>query len=218
MTLQNRVNPDGEITDTAWRGALMGNRGCLHDSENRLGRARWRHRNWVCCVTEFRDRHRLAMPPPGSPTVYTALFFWDEATAFSAGHRPCGECRNAEYRRFKSLWNRAGLGETSAKEIDRVLHAARLPLLKGEHPGITADVADLPNGTIIRPGQNKGVYGLLWQGQFYQWQATGGYAPPERCRGKVKVLTPEPILQVFAEGYVPFVRLAPEDQFTSQPV
>ena len=93
MPLQNRVTPFGEITAQPWRGALMGNRGILHDAQGRLGTARWRHNNWVCCVTEFRGRHRAPMPPPGSPTRYTALFFRDEACALAAGHRPCAECR-----------------------------------------------------------------------------------------------------------------------------
>lgn len=36
-SLQNRVRPDGEIVAEPWRGAWMGNRGWLHDSEGRRG-------------------------------------------------------------------------------------------------------------------------------------------------------------------------------------
>ena len=39
-----------------------------------------------------------------APSTYTELFFLDEATAFAAGHRPCGECRRSDAKRFKDLW------------------------------------------------------------------------------------------------------------------
>ena len=38
---------------------------------------------------------------------YTPLFFLDEAVAFAAGHRPCAECRRADFLRFKRHFNRA---------------------------------------------------------------------------------------------------------------
>ena len=119
MPLQNRVTPFGEITDQPWRGGLMGNRGILHDSQNKLGAARWRHNNWVCCVTEFRGRQRAPMPAKGAPTRYTALFFWDEPCALAAGHRPCAECRNADYRRFKTAWLAAGLPRSGTPTAPR---------------------------------------------------------------------------------------------------
>ncbi|MEM8790567.1 MAG: hypothetical protein AAGE80_03030 [Pseudomonadota bacterium] len=215
MPLQNRVLPDGQIAQAPWRGALMGNRGCLHQPDNTLGRARWRHRNWVCCVTEFRGRKRLPMPPPGSPTVYTALFFWDEATAFAAGHRPCGECRNQDYKFFKSLWSRAGLGANDAKAMDRALHDARVPVLKGEHPPQAASIRHLPDGVILRVG---GRLGLLWEGAVLAWQDTGGYGPCIAPGSEdVEVLTPAPVIKIFEAGYRPFVRLRPEDRFTTAP-
>jgi hypothetical protein len=42
MPLQNRVTPLGEIIAHPARGTLMGNRGILHDAQQRLGAARWR--------------------------------------------------------------------------------------------------------------------------------------------------------------------------------
>ena len=103
--LQNRVTPFGEIVSAPWRGALMGNRGCLHDGDGHLGVRRWRHQHWVCCLTAFRGRVRDPMPAGR----WTALFFWDEAVALAAGHRPCGQCRYVDYQRFKSAWQDAGL-------------------------------------------------------------------------------------------------------------
>jgi methylphosphotriester-DNA--protein-cysteine methyltransferase len=59
---------------------------------------------------------------------YTELFFLDEATAVSAGHRPCAECRRDRFNAFKEAWRRArGLDSLPfADEMDRVLHPARI--------------------------------------------------------------------------------------------
>ena len=103
MPLQNRVTPFGEIIATAARGLYMGNRGRLHDEHRVLRRQHSSETRWLVCVTEFRGRKRVPM----SPRMYTELFFLDEATALAAGHRPCAECRNPDYRRFKEFWVRA---------------------------------------------------------------------------------------------------------------
>ena len=90
--LQNRINPFGEVVAVAGRGTLLGNRGVLHDEHQRIVRYA-AVRRWIACVTEFRGRKRTVM----TPKRYTELFFLDDATAFAAGHRPCAECRNADY-------------------------------------------------------------------------------------------------------------------------
>ena len=201
MPLQNRVLPTGEIVAQPWRGQMMGNRGRLHDDEMRLGTRRWRHQNWVCCVTEFRGRKRLPMPRAGAPTVYTALFFWDEASAFAVGHRPCGECRYSDHRRFMQLWRDAGLPGRTAKEVDRVLHQSRVGRDRSQirHK---ARIEDLP----------VGAYMLLAEGPAYisdrglmLWTPQAGLELPPRT-GEVDVLTPAPILTVFAAGYRPDLR------------
>ena len=100
----------------------MGNRGILHDDEQRIRRP-WQHQAWICCLLSFKDRKR-ALFSPGS---YSELFFLDEATAFAAGHRPCGECRRERYQFFKAWWTQAhqpGSSVTSA-QVDKVLHAER---------------------------------------------------------------------------------------------
>ena len=206
MPLQNRVTATGEITAQPWRGALMGNRGILHDEGGRLGAARWRHNNWVCCVTEFRGRHRAPMPPPGSPTRYTALFFWDEACALAAGHRPCGECRNADWRRFKAAWAAAGLPGEKAAEIDRVLHTARVT--RSRHQ-VThrAGLATLPDGVFLTLPGADGTPLVKWQGRLWRWSPQGyAEAGPSRS-GTVRVLTPAPTVAAIRAGYVPVVAL-----------
>jgi hypothetical protein len=203
MPLQNCVLPTGEIVAQPWRGALMGNRGCLHDAEGKLGTARWRHANWVCCLTEFRGRHRAPMPLPGSASVYTALFFWDEACALAAGHRPCAECRNADYKRYKAAWAAAGLPGRTAGEIDRVLHRARVGRDRRQIRH-TAPWDRVPDGAFLETG---GAAHLKWRDRLWRW-SPGGYAEAGPVQpGDVAVLTPAPSVAVIRAGYVPTVRL-----------
>lgn len=194
MPHQNRVLPTGEIVAAPWRGAFTGNRGCLHDAAGRLGAARWRHANWVCCLTEFCGRHRPIMPPGR----WTALFFWDEAVALAAGHRPCGECRHADYRRFMAAWEAAGLPGAGPAARDRVLHRARVTRDRRQ---VThrAEAGRLPDGVFLR---HEGRVALLWQGMLRPWREAGGYAgavvPGD---GAVEVLTPAPVVAVLRAGY-----------------
>ncbi len=96
-----RVTPLGEIIAVEKRGTSMGNRGGpLHDETKRLTRKRWVNKHWIACVLEFRGRSREVM----APRRYTELFFLDEAAAFAAGHRPCFECRRADFTRYAGLW------------------------------------------------------------------------------------------------------------------
>ena len=94
MPLQNRVTPFGDLIATEGRGLLMGNRGVLHDADGDIRRTH-QTRRWIACALEFRGRHREIL----QPNRWTELFFLDEATALAAGHRPCAECRRADYRR-----------------------------------------------------------------------------------------------------------------------
>jgi len=120
VPLRNRVTPFGEIVAVTARGTLMGNRGILHDAERRIVRDS-QVKRWITCRLEFRGRHREVMRP-GS---YTELFFLDEATALAAGHRPCAECRHADYRTFQAIWRSAVDGDASADSIDALLHLER---------------------------------------------------------------------------------------------
>src|SRR5438309_5028203 len=131
MPLQNRVTPFGEIVAVQERGTLMGNRGILHTPEQRVVRD-WQVRRWIACRLEFRGRHRAVMHPHS----YTELFFLDEATALADGHRPCAECRHAEYVAFQSDWRNAFPGlSASADAMDAALHSERRirPHLKRTH-------------------------------------------------------------------------------------
>jgi hypothetical protein len=128
--------------------------------------------------------------PPGR---YTGLFFLDDATALAAGHRPCAECRNADYRSFLAL-----TGASGADELDGMLHAERGRSHEGE-------LDDLPDGAFVELERRAwlvlGVELLGW--------TPGGYAErrPRFCK-RVDVLTPPTSLRVLSAGWtgtVPFL-------------
>ena len=75
MPLQNRVTPFGAIIADPARGTLMGNRGSLHDRQQRPLR-QYQVTRWIICLTAFKGRRRPLM----ASGQYTELFFLDEAT------------------------------------------------------------------------------------------------------------------------------------------
>ena len=84
------------------------------------------------------------------PRRYSELFFLDEATAFAAGHRPCGECRRERHDAFKTAWFAANHpAGKSISEIDAALHLERVTAERGKRT-FRAPLADLPPGTIAR--------------------------------------------------------------------
>ena len=144
MPERNRATPLGEIVATQLRGAWTGNRGILHEGRE-IVRS---HAGdlWITCSLEFRGRHRELW----LPNRWTPLFFHDEAVAFAAGHRPCGECRHGEYQAYKSAWTEAvGGTPPSAREMNRRLHSERI--FRGTHRRRLHEVpwGELPDGAFI---------------------------------------------------------------------
>lgn len=197
MTLQNRVLPSGEIVALPVRGTFMGNRGIVHGEDRALGRARWRHPHWICCTLSFKGRRRTPM----TPGRYTELFFLDDAVALAAGHRPCAECRRADYLRFLDAWERAHGARPKAPEVDRLLHAARIDPGTRCQRRHRAEVAALPDGTFLLHEDAP----ALVQGERLHPFGPRGYTPPvPRPRtGEVTVLTPAPLVEVLRAGYRP---------------
>ena len=194
MPLQNRVTPFGEIVAHPARGMFMGNRGILHDSGRRLHPTRrWTHKTWICCLCDFRDRHRAVM----TPGRYTELFFLDEATALAAGHRPCFECRRADAKRFVACWADGNGGpQPSARDMDTVLHAERLDgKYKRLHPSPDA----LPDGAMVAAEDRAW---LVLGGRFLPWSFEGFGAAAAEPSG-LKLLTPPSIVRALAAGYRP---------------
>jgi hypothetical protein len=207
MPLQNRVTPEGEIIATPHRGLFMGNRGgAFHLPDRSLGARRWASRQWICCVLEFRGRHREVM----QPNRYTELFFLDEATAFAAGHRPCFECRRADAERFAELWARTqGKAERErAPAMDETLHAERVG---GRHRKATylARRGDIPSGAFVRyarDGERARPY-LVVGDSLLGWHPSGyrSLVMPAEIGEEVEVLTPRSIVAVLAAGYRPIL-------------
>src|SRR6266550_389314 len=121
MPLRNRVTPFGEIVAVSGRGTVMGNRGVLHNAQREIVRDSAVKR-WIACRLEFKGRHRELL----QPNRWTELFFLDEAAAFAAGHRPCAECRRADFVRFCAAWQGVhGGGLWRVDGIDARLHEQR---------------------------------------------------------------------------------------------
>lgn len=199
MPIQNRVDAWGRMHAVAAHGAFMGNRGHLHDESRKLVR-RFQHKRWVTCALSFEGRKREIW----GPRTYSELFFLDEATAFSAGHRPCAECRRARYNEFKAAWLAANahlvLGSRGAiDEIDALIHQERVD--PGGKKSYTAAASSLPNGTVV---VHLGVPRVVLGGRLLQW-SFDGYSDPMPIEGvmEVAVLTPKSVAAAFAQGFVP---------------
>src|ERR1700684_1753864 len=94
MPERNRVNPYGEIITSPLRGGWMGNRGCIHRGRDVV--RPWNGRRWIACALSFKGW----VAPKWAPGRWTALFFYDEAVAFAAGHRPGAPRRRGGLARF----------------------------------------------------------------------------------------------------------------------
>ena len=196
MARANRVTPEGAIVADPARGLFTGNRGILCDEAGAM-RWPWRHKAWICCVLSWKGNRQ----PLEDAHRWTPLFFLDEAVALAAGHRPCAECRRAEYNRFRAAWGAAFGATPSAKEIDAALHEARIiPRLRAQRTH-EADLTDLPYGTFIHL---QGRPALLLGDSLLPWSPTG-YAPPapRPASGRVTVLTPAPTVATLRTGYRP---------------
>jgi hypothetical protein len=181
MPHQNRVKPNGEIVASPERGTMMGNRGGkFHRDDKTLGKRRWASTHWICCDLHWKDAHHEPMS-----SGYTSLFFLDEVTALSAGHRPCFYCRRKEAKAF--------LGDVRVGEFDKVLHAERLA--KISHPSYDP----LPQGTMFE--MNSSFYALknhsLLRWSFSGYTAAVPFIPCD------KILTPPSIIAILQKGYQP---------------
>jgi hypothetical protein len=195
MPERNRVTPTGEIVATPLRGAWTGNRGVLHEGREIV---RFHAGNlWITCALEFRGRHRDLW----IPNRWTPLFFHDEAVAFAAGHRPCGECRHAEYQAYKAAWSEALAGAPpSAGEMNRHLHAERL--VPGTHRRRFHETpwTELPDGAFVLEDDAPH---LVRGNELIAWTPDGYGASPRRRprRGTATAITPPASMAVLRAGY-----------------
>jgi hypothetical protein len=198
VPLRNRVTPFGELVAIPERGTLMGNRGILHTAQQSIVRD-WQVRRWIACRLEFHGRHRDVMTP-GS---YTELFFLDEATALADGHRPCAECRHADYRAFQAAWRTVYPERSSAADaMDGVLHVERrvAPFRKRTY---VADIATLPDCTYVVLDERAW---LVRKDSVWAWSGDRYVKRARRPNAReVTVLTPPSVVEVLRAGYAPGV-------------
>lgn len=198
--LQNRVNPYGDLITTPARGSWTGTRGTIHNYQQEIVRP-FKHKAWITCLLEFKGRKRTVM----SPNKYTELFFLDEATAFAAGHRPCCECRRADFNRFKTAWLTGNpeynfTAKTAITQIDDVLQNERIDK-HHEKTVFYENFENIPAGCFV-------VYNdephLVYNCAFYLWTPFGyGKEIIPRKAELLKVLTPRSIVNAFIAGYQP---------------
>jgi hypothetical protein len=202
MPRRNRVDPFGDLHADPGRGTFTGNRGCLVDDHEQVVR---HHRGdlWIVCVTSFRGR-RVAL---ARPRRWTPIFFLDDAVGLAAGHRPCGECRVAEYRAYRDGVT-AGLGRDrsiGAGELNARLRTERLRPGRGidragDRRTWPAEGADLPEGTVIAL---DGTAHVLVGGAARPFSFAGWGAARAVPGGELTVLTPPTSVLALAHGFVP---------------
>jgi hypothetical protein len=187
MPHQNRVTPYGDIVASPLRGRWLGNRGCLHRGTEIV--RPWNGRRWITCALDYKGW----VAPKWEPGRWTALFFYDEAVALAAGHRPCALCRRADYRRYC-----AAVGLTGADEIDARLHVDRLEgRVKRLH---TMPWPQVPAGAFVEV-QNKPM--LVLSDRLRPWSQDEGYTDVlERpAKGDAIVITPATTVAAIVAGY-----------------
>ncbi|MFG6624110.1 hypothetical protein [Sulfitobacter sp. 1A12056] len=137
------------------------------------------------------------------PRHYTELFFLDEAVAFAAGHRPCAECRAADYRRFRACCNLPG----PAADLDRQLHAERaVPRVFRQRRHGDVKAQDLLGGSFVL--DHDGQSGVLLGDALHPYAPEGYGAAQRRPQGRVTLLTPPSIVAAFRNAYRPQIALA----------
>lgn len=196
MPQPNRVTPRGEIVAIDQRGLFMGNRGYVHRGAGEIVRP-WQVRRWITCALEYKGW----VAPVWQPGRWTPLFFWDEAVALAAGHRPCALCRRARYDAWLDAWQASSGERPRADAMDRQMHADRLDgRTERRH---RAAWTSLPSGTFVVVDDAPC---LVLAERVVPW-SSGGYgdAVDRPTHGDAEVLTPRTSVDVLRHGYVAVV-------------
>lgn len=200
MPLQNRVDPFSAIHAVPARGMFLGNRGLLHDHVTQtLTKQTWSTNGWVTCALDYKG---WSHPQMGAGT-YTSLFFFDEAVALAAGHRPCFLCRRTHANAYAEAAGRTlGLSAPpSATTINAELTGELKPHLRKyeKTPRELVSPATLPDGAMFAAGQT--AY-LKHKDKARRW-SFDGYGPPEPLPRTALRLTPRFTLAALQGGYTP---------------
>ena len=183
----NRVTPYGEIVRTPLRGQWLGNRGCIHRAHDIV--RPWACKRWIICALEYKGN----VAPKWVPGRWTALFFYDEAVAFAAGHRPCALCRRSAYERYCNSVQMKG-----ADAIDAALHDQRV---RGrEKRTHIMPWRELPVGTFV---DLNGAPHVVLPDRICSWSSAEGYGTTSARpnRGEARILTPPLSVRALCAGY-----------------
>jgi hypothetical protein len=194
VTERNRVTPFGEIVAIPQRGLFLGNRGGIHRGHEIV--RPWQVRRWITCALE----HKGWVAPRWEPNRWTALFFFDEAVALAAGHRPCALCRRREYDAWLEAWDRAFGERPGADSMDRRLHEERVgPDRRQRRHALAWN--EVPEGAFVVLGD---AAALVRADRLVPWSPRGYGSPIERPeRGEAAMLTPPATAAVLHHGYRP---------------
>ncbi|MBY5162173.1 hypothetical protein [Salsipaludibacter albus] len=203
MPRRNRVDPLGRIVGLPQRGAFTGNRGVLTDDHGTIVREQ-AARAWITCALEFGDRRR-ELAQPGR---WTELFFWDEATALAAGHRPCFTCRRVDAVAFRDAFRRVtGRPDAGAPDVDRVLADERRvprPRWGSGRRLVMVDPARLPSGAVVL---HHDVAHLLAGRELHRWTARGWGVTVPVPTHELALVTPPTTTRILSDGYEPLLRV-----------
>ena len=192
----NRVTPTGEIVAIEQRGMFLGNRGCIHRVPRQIARP-WQVRRWITCRLEYKGW----VAPKWQPNRWTPLFFWDEAVALAAGHRPCALCRRPDFNRWLDAWEAAFGDRPKVDPMDRRMHADRVEgRVQRRH---SRSWQELPAGSFALV---DGTPALVLDDRLIPWSAEGyGDSFTRPTRGDAVVLTPASTVEVLRHGYRPAI-------------
>ena len=190
------MTPFGEIEAIDQRGMFLGNRGSIHSGREIV--RPWQVRRWITCTLTYKD-WRAPMWESGR---WTPLFFWDEAVALAAGHRPCALCRYSDFGRWMDGWETATGSRPKVDPVDRILHDERVgrDRVKRVH---RLSWRDLPDGTFAAVDCAPH---LVLGDRLIPWRAAAdAYGAPiaRPFTGRATVLTPPSIVAVLRAGYEP---------------
>lgn len=187
MPERNRVDPYGGVIATPLRGDWLGNRGCIHRGHAIV--RPWATKRWIICALEYKGN----VAPKWVPGRWTALFFYDEALAFAAGHRPCALCRRDDYLNYCRA-----IGISGADAIDAQLHDERVDGRRKRMHAIPWE--QLPEGAYV---DLDGVPHVVRRDRLVLWSPQSGYgATRKRPRtGLARALTPPTSLRAMRAGY-----------------
>lgn len=207
MPLQNRVDPFGDIHAVDALGMFTGNRGVIHDpATRRLLKRRWSTKAWIICECEFGSRRRAVMGrnAPSGGAGWTELFFLDEVTALSAGHRPCFYCRREQARAFAECIGKAFESDLpAAPQIDARLHRERLASGGPPVPVERDELKALPDGAMVF--QNGSCFAKR-NGRLRAWTFRGygdAWHYGELAGFDIWLATPATSIAALAAGYRP---------------